>query len=96
VPGMIDAATFEARLRSEGYDEIVQRSREETPANEVHDHPFDATILVLAGSFGLTVEGGEAVFHGPGEQFTVPAGVRHQETFPAGGASWLAGIRNRA
>ena len=84
---------FEAALRAEGFEEIAVRERGETPTNPMHTHAFDARILVLEGSFGLTVEGSDMVLYGPGESFSVPAGTVHQETYPAGGAKWMFGTR---
>lgn len=92
---MVQETAFEAELRAEGFEEVAVRERGETPTNELHTHPFDARILVLAGSFGLTLEGGELRLYGPGETFSVPAGTRHQETFPAGGARWMFGTRQQ-
>ncbi len=93
---MVDERAFETTLRAEGFDEVSVRERGETPTNELHTHPFDARILVLEGSFGLTVEGDEIRFYGPGETFDVPTGVRHQETFPAGGSRWMFGLRHHS
>jgi len=92
----MDQTSFETELRAEGFDEIAVRERAETPTNDMHTHPFDARILVLEGSFGLTIEGEEMVLHGPGDTFSVPEGTRHQETFPAGGARWMFGTRTPA
>lgn len=93
---MVNSTTFEAELRADGFDEVAVRQRDETPTNDLHTHPFDAKILVLEGSFGLTVDGGDMVVYQPGQSFLVPAGTRHQETFPAGGARWMFGTRTPA
>lgn len=85
---------FEDQLRADGFVEIAERERGETPTNEFHSHAFDARILVLEGSFGLTRNGeSEPTFYQPGQSFTVPAGCVHAETYPAGGTRWMFGTR---
>ncbi|MBL8702758.1 MAG: cupin domain-containing protein [Alphaproteobacteria bacterium] len=92
---MVDKAAFEARLRQEGYEEILLREWEPDRIVPEHTHPFDAHVLVLEGDMTLTL-GGSARTCRPGDVFTVPAGTPHAEAYGPKGARLLAGRRKPA
>jgi quercetin dioxygenase-like cupin family protein len=96
---MMDRETFEAALRADGYDEVLNRRTEasQVEAGQIppeHAHDFDVRILILEGEFVL-VRSGEPRRYGPGEVFEVPAGVPHTERFGSSGAAYVAGRRHK-
>ena len=88
----MDRASFEARLRTEGFPEI--RVNELKPAchNAEHTHPFDVLALVLEGDITLTI-GGAARTYRAGDEFSMKAGCRHVEDAGAQGVKYLVGRR---
>lgn len=88
----MDRTTFEAGLKADGYQEIVERRMEAGATAPEHTHPFDARLLILEGEFVLGMDGASRRF-GPGETCEVPANVRHAESFGPQGATYIAGRR---
>lgn len=91
---MTDAATFEAALRREGFQEILRREIPPGQAPDEHEHSWDVRGLVLRGRF--TVQGERLQDCGPGEVFTLSAGHRHTEAAGPEGADLLIGRRHAA
>ncbi|HEY1289558.1 MAG TPA: hypothetical protein VGF58_14620 [Burkholderiales bacterium] len=50
-------ASFEARLKAEGFPEIRVNEMPAGRHNAEHSHPFDVLALVLEGDITLTVRG---------------------------------------
>ena len=48
---------FEARLKAEGYPQVLVNEMPANRRNTEHEHPFDVLALVLEGDITLTVEG---------------------------------------
>lgn len=88
-----DTTAFEAELRREGYDDIVQRELAPQTVVKAHSHDFDVRALMLAGEFTLGCDGSATTYR-PGEVFTMAAGRRHDEAVGAQGASYLVGRRH--
>lgn len=86
----LEAYTAEARRL--GYDQVVVREWAPGHQAPVHDHPFDARGLVVAGEFWLTV-GDQTRRFGPGDIFEVPRGTRHAERYGDAGATFWAARR---
>lgn len=89
---MDDEAALRARLAADGYDEVLTRTLEPHTSNEMHDHPYDARLHILAGELVLGTPGGKTVFR-PGDTCEVPRGARHFERYGAAGATLLIGRR---
>ena len=47
-------AEFEAAIRAEGFNEIMERNGEANAVATPHTHPFDVRILVLEGPVSYT------------------------------------------
>ncbi len=86
----MDRATFEEKLKADGYEEITARSMEHKAANSEHVHDFSVRGLVTAGEFIITC-GGVPRSYKPGDVFEVEAGEPHTEAVGAEGTSIVAG-----
>lgn len=53
----MDQASFEARLKAEGFPEIRVNELQARRHNAEHSHPFDVLALVHEGDITLTVKG---------------------------------------
>jgi quercetin dioxygenase-like cupin family protein len=91
----MDKASFEARLRDQGYENIGQREIAANTVNEDHTHDFDAQVLVLDGEITIT-RGGKAQTFRTGDSCEVPAGTVHAEQIGPEGVRYLAGRRQPA
>jgi quercetin dioxygenase-like cupin family protein len=83
---------FVNELQSDGYTDVVTKSRPPHDATEPHAHGFDVRALVLAGDITLTVAG-VATHYGTGDIFSMPRGCEHGETVGPNGVTTLAGRR---
>lgn len=89
---MHTAASFEAHVRTQGYQEVASVTRDGSYALGEHSHPFDACALITAGQISLTVAG-VARIYGVGEVFELPRNTSHLEAAGTHGVSYLAGRR---
>jgi quercetin dioxygenase-like cupin family protein len=81
---------FEAGLRRDGFQEIVEGRMEPNQARPVHHHTWETRGMVLEGVFRLTCEGSEQA-HLPGEIFTMAADREHTEASGPEGAAFVVG-----
>ena len=88
----MDRASFEARLKAEGFPEIRVNEMPAGRHNAEHSHPFDVRALVLDGDITLTVQG-EARTYRAGDEFSMNAGCAHVEDIGAHGVKYLVGRR---
>ena len=88
----MDPASFEARLKSEGYPEIRTNQLPPNCHNAEHTHPFDVLALVLEGDITLTIHGKPRLYR-VGDEFTLKAGCKHVEDAGAQGVRYLVGRR---
>jgi len=88
----MDRASFEARLKAEGFPEIRVNELQAGRHNAEHSHPFDVLALVLEGDITLTVQG-EMRTYRAGEEFSMKAGCAHVEDIGAQGVKYLVGRR---
>ena len=88
----MDAATFRERLATDGFDEVLDRTIEPGVANELHEHPYDARLFIVAGELILGTPEGDITF-GPGTVCDVPRGNRHRERYGDTGATLVIGRR---
>jgi quercetin dioxygenase-like cupin family protein len=90
----MNRAEFETELRSQGYQEIVDRQMQANETNSEHAHEFDARLLVLEGEMTITCEGEDRTYRA-GDTFAMTAGCRHAERSGVEGVRYLAGRRHR-
>ncbi len=86
----MDEATFIARLRTDGYGEIVTR---EWPANQVnarHSPDYAVRLLVLEGEMTVTTDDG-ATTCCVGDSFALDADIPHEESVGPNGVRFIAG-----
>lgn len=88
----MNRAEFEAGLRAQGYDEVVDRRMQANETNPEHAHEFDARLLVLEGGMTIACNGEERVYRA-GDSFAMTAGRRHTEHSGGEGVRYLAGRR---
>lgn len=89
----MDAATFEAQLKSDGYQEIEIKRLEPRVPNGEHGHHFGVRGLILEGAFTITIEGIKRIYR-PGDIFLVEAGKLHFEEVGSEGAKVIVGRKN--
>jgi quercetin dioxygenase-like cupin family protein len=90
----MDKASFEARLREQGYGEIAEREMAANVVNQGHAHDFDAQLLILDGEMAI-LRDGVAHTYRPGDTCEVPAGTAHEERVGPQGVRYIAGRRHR-
>jgi quercetin dioxygenase-like cupin family protein len=83
---------FEAAIRSQGFDEVIEKTAVPGFEAKPHTHPFDVRILVLEGQMTVVKEGRPYVCN-PGETFEMEANCEHFERFGAAGSTYLLGRR---
>lgn len=89
---LLTFAEFEARKKAEGYSTVLERKWEPNAVAPTHTHPFDASALVMQGSFALTL-GGQTQHLVPGSTFEIPRDTPHSEQYGPEGATFWAGRR---
>lgn len=94
MPQPLDAAAFDAQVRSLGYDEILDREWAPLQVVETHTHPFDAKAVVTRGEMWLTVDGQTRHLR-PGDGFELARDIPHAERYGAEGAVYRVARRNR-
>ena len=84
---------FEAEAKADGFDEVMSRDWAPDQVVPVHEHPFEARALVVAGEMWLTV--GDATQHIPeGGTFRLDPHVLHSERYGSEGATYWVARRN--
>lgn len=83
---------FEAAVKAENYDEIVNISKAVGYQMGEHMYAFDAFALILSGDITLTVEGVSATYKA-GDTFRLAANTLHQESTIPHGVNYLVGRR---
>lgn len=94
-PSAAEQAAFEARLRAEGYDEILTKSLDPNVSIPVHTHPYDVLALVLAGEATIDCGAGPRVYR-PGDVLALDRDVPHTEAYGPQGYTFLLGRRHAA
>ena len=93
VPTEAERAAFEARLRAEGYDEILTKTLEPNVVIPTHTHPYDVLALVLDGEATIDCGDGPRVYR-PGDELTVARDLPHSEVYGPAGYTFLFGRRH--
>ena len=83
-------AEFTKQSLEEGFDEVLIRTWPANQQLDTHTHPFDASVVVIKGSYSLTI--GDQVRHlDAGDSFRLARNVAHAETYgPEGATIWVA------
>lgn len=92
-PSPTEQEAFEARLRREGYLEILTKTIEPELFIDSHTHPYDVLALVLDGEATIDCGAGPRVYR-PGDVLEVAAGVVHTERYGPAGYTFLLGRRH--
>ena len=83
---------FEADLRAQGYDEVLEREWAPLTVVATHVHPFAAKARVVRGEMWLTV--GDTTQHlRAGEGFELKREQPHSERYGSDGATYWVGRR---
>ncbi len=93
-PTQAQRDAFEARLRAEGYDEILTKTLEPDVVIPDHTHPYDVLALVLDGEATIDCGQGPRVYR-PGDELALAADVVHSERYGPRGYTFLLGRRHR-
>jgi len=86
---------FEARARSLGFEEIVERKWEPLHELATHSHPFAFRAIVVRGQMWLTV-GAKTRHLQPGDTFELDCEVPHAERYGPEGATYRVARRRPA
>ena len=86
----VNSESFEAGLKSDGFDEILTSTNPGGKYNAEHAHPFDVRAMVLQGEVTLGWDGRTQTFR-PGDIFTMARDCPHTERFGPEGAVSLVG-----
>jgi quercetin dioxygenase-like cupin family protein len=81
---------FEAALKQDGFDEIVEGRMAPEKLRETHQHAWETRGLVLEGAFHLGSEDGTRIYRA-GDIFTMAAGCDHSEATGPEGAAFVVG-----
>jgi quercetin dioxygenase-like cupin family protein len=81
---------FTKQSLEEGFDEVLVREWQANQHLATHTHAFDASVLVIKGSYSLTF--GDQVRHlRAGDSFRLARNIAHAETYgPEGATIWVA------
>jgi len=83
-------AEFTKQSLEEGFDEVLVREWSANLRLDTHAHPFDASVLVIKGSYSLTT-GGQVRHLRAGDSFRLARNVAHAESYgPEGATIWVA------
>ena len=85
-------ADFEARLRREGYREVVTAEMKPREHRAEHAHDYEVEALILDGEITLAC-GGEERTYRAGDIFRMAAGRPHEERVGDTGVRYLVGRR---
>ncbi|MDP6353193.1 MAG: cupin [Alphaproteobacteria bacterium] len=86
----MDESSFRQEVTAQGYGDPAVVEWAPGTVNEMHDHDFGATLLVISGDITVATEAGTTTCRA-GERFALEAGVAHAETVGAEGVRFLIG-----
>jgi quercetin dioxygenase-like cupin family protein len=92
-PTDAERTAFEARLRAEGYDEILVKTVEAGLVIDLHSHPYDVLALVLDGDAQIDCGAGPRTYRA-GDILEVAGGQPHTEHYGPRGYTFLLGRRH--
>lgn len=85
-------ADFEAQLKSQGFDEVLEKKYPPSAVIDTHTHAFSPKALVVSGEMWLTV-GGHTEHLVPGSTFELDPLVPHAERYGTSGTIYWVGRR---
>jgi hypothetical protein len=85
-------ADFEAQLRAQGFDEVLEKKYPASTVVDTHVHRFAPKALVVQGEMWLTVDGHTEHLK-PGSTFELDAQLPHAERYGAQGTTYWVGRR---
>jgi quercetin dioxygenase-like cupin family protein len=88
-----DFDTFSQQARTEGFDEVLERTWAPDTVLDVHTHPFDVHAIVTQGQMWLTVREQTRELR-PGDRFALDRDVPHAERYGHEGATYWVARRN--
>ena len=88
----MDLKTFEAGLKSDGFQQIETKAIAAGTHNSEHGHPFEVRALVIDGRISLTVAGVSSTYE-KGQVFTMATHCPHAEQIGPEGVSYVVGRR---
>jgi quercetin dioxygenase-like cupin family protein len=91
----MDRAAFEADLKHDGHNEIVDARLAPGHKPGEHSYPYDVRALILEGEFTIAVNG-EARVYRQGDISALDAKRTHSEWTGPNGVVYLAGRRHAA
>jgi len=86
----MDAPEFKQQLAERGFSTPIPGDYPANCFNDFHTHPFDVRGLITSGEMTLTMQG-KAISFRPGEIFTMPVGVPHQENVGPDRVEYIGG-----
>lgn len=87
----ISLPQFRQLLNAAGYDEVLERSWAPDTVLDTHSHPFDVSVLMVAGELTLAIGAEAPRVLRAGDTFQLGAGVPHAERYgPQGARFWVA------
>lgn len=89
----MDFEAFAASMKTQGFDQVLERAWDPLTVVGEHTHSFDAKALVVKGEMWLTVSGHTAHLL-PGGTFELPANLPHAERYGLEGATYWVARRN--
>jgi quercetin dioxygenase-like cupin family protein len=85
-----DFDTFSTQARTEGFDEVIERSWAPLTVLDTHTHPFAVKALLTQGQMWLTVNGQTQALQ-QGDAFSLERDIPHEERYgPEGATYWVA------
>ena len=81
---------FADQLRSEGFDEVVDKSLPAGQFVDTHSHPFEVKALVTEGEVALGVAGVVTNYR-VGDVFSMASGCAHTEHYGPQGVRYVVG-----
>jgi quercetin dioxygenase-like cupin family protein len=86
----MNASEFEARLRADGFTEVLTAARQANESLSAHAHDYEVRALVLEGDITLTCDG-ETRTYRAGDTFSMGAGRSHLERVGESGVRYVVG-----
>ncbi len=91
----MDLIEFKKQLRTDGYNDVVDREMPAGQFVDTHSHPFDVHAVVTGGEIELHCHG-ETKTYREGDEFVMSAGISHTERYGPTGVKYIVGRRHRA
>ena len=86
---------FEAKLKTENFNECVTVTKPVGYEMDDHEHPFEAWALIIEGDITLRVNGSSTTY-AVGDTFRLPAQTLHHESAVPHGVTYLVGRKYSA